>query len=311
MQSGSPFTRPQRLALVAFTSLWLSACGGGGGGEQAATAALASSSGTSEPSTTSTASPGAISSPAPVGAAVPPGAAPAPEPTVLGTDGADTLQATTHPAVMAGGRGDDVYLVTDPSDVVIEQADGGIDEIRTSVGYTLPPNVENMDANHAVFVGADPLVGNSLNNRITGTAFTALRIFGMDGDDILDAAGRYGAYLDGGNGNDTLINNVGQSRGGPGADLFVVRPRGAHTSPEAPMTVLDFTPGEGDRIDGGFLPGDPAALFASGNLFFDAARQQLVYTLYPERYPAQITSVQQIIALPGITSFDPAWIIRR
>ena len=228
-----------------------------------------------------------------------------------GTDGPDTLQATSHPAVMAGGGGDDVYLVTDPSDVVIEQADGGIDEIRTTVGYTLPPNVENMDANHAVFVGADPLVGNSLNNRITGTAFTALRIFGMDGDDILDAAGRYGAYLDGGSGNDTLINNVGQSRGGPGADTFVVRPRGAHTSPEAPMTILDFTPGEGDRIDGSFLPGDHAALFASGNLFFDTARQQLVYTLYPERYPAQITSVQQIIALPGITSFDPAWIIRR
>lgn len=308
MQPGSWFSRRQRLALVAFTSVWLSACGGGGGGggEQPSTAAFASST-------------GEVSSPSPVAVAVPPAAAPAPasapapapEPTVQGTDGPDTLQATTHPAVMAGGRGDDIYLVTDPSDVVIEQADGGIDEIRTSVGYTLPPNVENMDANFSVFVGGGPLVGNSLNNRITGTAFSALQIFGMDGDDILDAAGRYGAYLDGGNGNDMLINNVGQSRGGPGADTFVVRPRGAHTSPEAPMTILDFTPGEGDRIDGSFLPGDAAALFASGNLFFDAVRQQLVYTLYPERYAITITSVQQIIVLPGITSFDPAWIIRR
>lgn len=298
MQAGRWITRRQRLAVVAFTSVWLSACGGGGGGgEPPASAAFAAST-----------------SPAPVAAAVPPAGAPAaPEPTLQGTDGPDTLQATSHPAVMAGGRGDDVYLVTDPSDVVIEQADGGVDEIRTSVGYTLPPNVENMDANFfPVFAGGGPLVGNSLDNRITGTAFAAPDIHGLDGNDILDAAGRYGAYLDGGNGNDTLINNVGRSRGGPGADTFVVRPRGAHTSPEAPMTILDFTPGEGDRIDGSFLAGgDPAALFASGNLFFDAARQQLVYTLYPERYAVTITSVQQIIVLPGIASFDPAWIIRR
>jgi hypothetical protein len=195
----------------------------------------------------------------------------------------------------------------------IEQSGGGIDEVRTSVGYTLPPNVENMDANFfPVYTGGGPLVGNSLDNRITGTAFVALDIFGLDGDDILDAAGRHGAYLDGGNGNETLINNVGRSRGGPGADTFVVRPRGAHTSPEAPMTVLDFDPGEGDRIDASFLGGgDPAALFASGNLFFDAARQQLVYTLLPALYPTRITSVQQIIVLPGTPSFDPAWIVRR
>ena len=307
MQAGRWITRRRRLALIAFTSVWLGACGGGGGGgEPPATAAFASST-----------------SPAPVAAAVPPAAGPtaaaaptavaAPEPTVQGTDGPDTLQSSSHPAVMAGGRGDDVYLVTDPADVVIEQSGGGIDEIRTSVGYTLPPNVENMDASFfAVFTGSGPLVGNSLDNRITGAAFAALGIHGLEGDDILDAGGRYGAFLDGGNGNDTLINNVGTSRGGPGADTFVVRPRGAHTSPEAPMTILDFTPAEGDRIDGSFLAGaDPAALFASGNLFFDAARHQLVYTLYPERYATTPTSVQQIIVLPGITSFDPAWIIHR
>ena len=321
MKPGRSGPSRKRLALVALTSIWLSACGGGGGGGAGdggppATAA-ASSTGTPTASSPALASgpgptaPAPAPSPAPSASGGAPAPAPGPVPDVQGTDGPDTLQATSHPAVMAGGRGDDIYLVTDPADVVIEQADGGIDEIRTSVGYTLPPNVENMNANFAVFAGNGPLVGNSLNNRITGTAFASPQIFGLDGDDILDATGRYGAYLDGGNGNDTLINNVGQSRGGPGADTFVVRPRGAHTSPEAPMTVLDFNPAEGDRIDGSFLPGDPAALFASGNLFFDAARQQLVYTLYPERYAIAITSVQQIIQLPGITSFDPAWIIRR
>jgi len=242
-----------------------------------------------------------------------PPAAPAPTPTVLGTDGPDTLGTSVHPAVMAGGRGDDIYIVTDPADVVIEQPDGGVDEVRTSVGYTLPPNVENMRVSSSNLMGGgNALVGNSLNNRITGAAFTKADIYGMDGDDILDAGGRYGAYLDGGMGNDTLINNTGESRGGPGADTFVVRPRGAMTDPDVPLTVLDFNPDEGDRIDGSFLAGgDPAALFASGNLQFDAVNQRLIYTLDPARFATQPFAVEQIILLPGVTSFNPAWIIRR
>ena len=312
MQSGRKSPSRQRLALVAVASVWLSACGGGGGDGAAAGAGgqLATASAASSNAPPAVSSPGP--SPATPSAVVPPSAS-GPLPTVQGTDGPDTLETSRHPAVMAGGGGDDIYIVTDPADVVIEQSDGGVDEVRTIVGYTLPANVENMSVNFSNLTGGgNALVGNSLDNRITGAAFTKTEIFGLDGDDILDAGGRYGAHLDGGSGNDTLINNVGESRGGPGADMFVVSPRLAHTSPEAPMTVLDFNPGEGDRIDAGFLAGgDPAALFASGNLFFDAVRQQLVYTLLPALYPTQITSVQQIIVLPGITSFDPAWIVRR
>jgi Ca2+-binding RTX toxin-like protein len=223
------------------------------------------------------------------------------------------LEASSHPAVMAGGRGDDVYIVTDPADVVIEQSDGGVDEVRTIVGYTLPPNVENMSVNFSNLVGGPhALVGNSLNNRITGPAFGNPVILGLDGDDILDSGGRHGAPLDGGSGNDTLINNIGESRGGPGADTFAVRPRGAHTSPDQPMTVLDFNPDEGDRIDGGFLAGgDPAALFASGHLIFDAANRRLIYTRDPALFQTWPSAVEQIILLPGVSSFNPDWIIRR
>ena len=226
-----------------------------------------------------------------------------------GTDGPDTLEASSHPAVMVGGKGDDVYIVTDPADVVIEQAEGGVDEVRTSVGYTLPSNVENMSVSSSNLLGGgNALVGNSLNNRITGAPFTKADIFGLDGDDILDAGGRYGAYLDGGMGNDTLINNIGESRGGPGADLFVVSPRRAMTAPDAPLTVLDFTPDEGDRIDGSFLAGgDPAALFASGHLRFDAVNQRLIYTHEPgpfdgpaDRGPADHPVARRDVVRPGL-----------
>ena len=326
MQSGTSSTGRQRLALVALATLWLSACGGGGGGGTGGGdtsapglgASVVASDGGPSPAPAPALQGASTGTPAGAGAPVPPPvpapAAPTgPTATVQGTDGPDTLETSTHPAVMAGGRGDDIYIVTDPADVVIEQADGGVDEVRTVVGYTLPANVENMSVNYSNLVGGtNELVGNSLDNRITGPAFGETRIFGLDGDDILDAGGRHGAYLDGGAGNDTLINNIGQSRGGPGADTFAVRPRGAHTASDQPMTVLDFTPSEGDRIDGGFLGGgDPAALFASGNLVFDSANQRLIYTLNPAAFQTQPSAVEQIILLPGVTSFDPAWIIRR
>lgn len=329
MQSRSNSTKRQRLALVALTSLWLGACGGGGGGSDPATSATpASPSGSSTASSPAPSpSPGApatASGPAPsTGTGAPAVAAPSPttpaptappSPTIVqGTDGPDTLQASVHPAVMAGGKGDDVYLVTDPADVVIEQPGEGVDEVRTTVGYTLPANVENMSVSTSDLLGGGiALTGNSLNNRISGPPFGHVEIYGLDGDDILEGGIRSSAYLDGGPGNDTLINNTGQSRGGPGADLFVVSARGAMTAPDVPLTILDFTPSEGDRIDGSFLGGgDPAALFASGNLQFDAANQRLVYTLDPARFAVQPFAVQQIILLPGVTSFDPAWIIRR
>ena len=231
-----------------------------------------------------------------------------------GTDAPDTLQSSAHPAVMVGGKGDDIYLVTDPADVVIEAAGEGVDEVRTTVGYTLPDNVENMSAPYVPSIAGtgNALMGNALNNRITGPAFGGADLYGLDGDDILEGGIRASAYLDGGAGNDTLINNTGRSRGGAGADLFVVSARGAMTAPDVPLTILDFTPAEGDRIDGSFLKGgDPAALFASGNLQFDAANQRLIYTLDPARFAVQPFVVEQIILLPGVTSFDPAWIVRR
>lgn len=321
----------QRLALLALTSLWLAACGGGGGGAGDVAAAPAAApngtstaaapapagSGVAPASASGPATPPAaagtpvVAAPSPVPAA--PAAPAGPTPTVVGTDGPDILQATVHPAVMAGGKGDDVYIVTDPADVVIEQADGGIDEVRTTVGYTLPDNVENMSVTSAGLPSNGPraLVGNALNNHIVAPALDQVEIDGMDGDDVLDASGRYGGVLDGGAGNDILINNVGSSRGGPGADLFVVAPKRAMTAPDVPLTIVDFTPAEGDRIDGSFLEGgDPAALFASGNLVFDAATHRLVYTLKPGEVTLS-SAVRQVILLPGLATFDPAWIVRR
>src|SRR4051812_45679753 len=101
---------------------------------------------------------------------------------------------------MIGSSGDNHFFITNPRDVVVEQAGGGID---TEIGYTsirLAPNVENLtvhqDFNYAV--------GNALDNLI-----------------IVD--GRQ--WVSGGAGNDVLVGSTTQQttfmiRAGEGSDVI-------------------------------------------------------------------------------------------
>ena len=213
---------------------------------------------------------------------------------------------------MVGGRGNDTYVVRHAGDQIIEREGEGIDEVVTEVSYTLPPHVENMRVFGSSVNSTEErpvLRGNALDNHIIGAPFSYEEIYGLEGDDILDGGGRHGAYLDGGPGNDRLLNSFGESRGGPGADTFVAAGRGAHTSPDAPITVLDFNPAEGDRIEiWAAQDYDSAALFAGGFLRFEADAQRLVFTLDPVTYATSPWAVEQIIVLPGVTSFDASWV---
>ncbi|MFD1786634.1 beta strand repeat-containing protein [Sphingomonas floccifaciens] len=119
---------------------------------------------------------------------------------LVGGDGADTLDGGTGADIMFGGDGDDIYVIDSLGDRAIETANGGIDEVRTSVGYLLQPYIENGRITGSDAVG---LTGNALNNSLWGNAAdNALN--GGAGDDML-----YG-----GQGADLLT-------GGIGADRFV------------------------------------------------------------------------------------------
>src|SRR6476469_2912569 len=110
MQASISSVASKRLALVAFTSMWLAACGGGGSGGDA-TAAAPSPAGSSAPVAAGLAAPASspavasgpvAAAPAPVAATSAPAVA-APTPavaappaagfTVQGTDGPDTLES--------------------------------------------------------------------------------------------------------------------------------------------------------------------------------------------------------------------------
>ena len=92
---------------------------------------------------------------------------------------------------MAGGLGDDTYVVDNLGDVVTELADSGIDTVLSSVNWTLGANVEKLTLTGTANLAG---TGNELGNTLTGNA----------GNNVLNG----GAGVDtmaGGLGNDTYV----------------------------------------------------------------------------------------------------------
>jgi Ca2+-binding RTX toxin-like protein len=131
-------------------------------------------------------------------------------PTLFGTRGGDVMDGTKHlGATLVGRQGSDAYMVDDPLDRVVEEAEGGADTVTASVDVTLSEQVEVL-----VLAGsARRGTGNALDNRITSNGLDN-RLEGVDGNDTLTGLG--GAdTLDGGAGIDVLF-------GGLGNDLYLV-----------------------------------------------------------------------------------------
>ena len=118
-----------------------------------------------------------------------------------GGDGDDVLTgADTSVAAdtLAGGVGNDIYIA-DRNDIIIENADEGIDEIRINYDiYSIAdkPNIENLTA--VGFAGPRIFTGNALNNIIR-----------------TDSLSNSFDHIDGGAGADTMI-------GGTGDDVYTV-----------------------------------------------------------------------------------------
>jgi Ca2+-binding RTX toxin-like protein len=96
---------------------------------------------------------------------------------------------------MAGGPGDDTYVVDDVGDTLAESADAGTDAVETSVVYTLPANVEDLTLTGT---GAINATGNALNNRLTGNGGPNT-LSGGAGDDTFEGDGEP----------DTLVGGAG------------------------------------------------------------------------------------------------------
>jgi Ca2+-binding RTX toxin-like protein len=133
---------------------------------------------------------------------------------VTGTDGNDQIAGVEGKADvggMAGGKGDDTYIVDSAADKVIELAGEGTDTVISyAPSYHLSDNVENLTlagTKAAVGIGndgANTLIANDAGNHL----------YGMQGDDLL-VGGKGNDFLDGGTGANIM-------KGGAGNDVYVV-----------------------------------------------------------------------------------------
>jgi Ca2+-binding RTX toxin-like protein len=95
-------------------------------------------------------------------------------------------------AKLVGNTEDNLYVVSQTSDVIVEAVNAGVDTVRSSASYTLSANLENLTLTGTTAISG---TGNALNNTMTGNSANNV--------------------LDGGAGIDTLV-------GGSGNDTYVV-----------------------------------------------------------------------------------------
>jgi trimeric autotransporter adhesin len=128
---------------------------------------------------------------------------------LTGNSGNNTLDGAGNADSMIGGGGNDVYIVESTGDTITELAGEGIDEVRSSVTYTIAAEIDNL-----VLTGTSAISGNgnALANNLTGTT----------GANTLD--GKAGAdTMSGLSGNDVYVvddaGDVVVESAGAGTDL--------------------------------------------------------------------------------------------
>lgn len=132
---------------------------------------------------------------------------------LTGNAAANTLDGGAGNDTMYGGNGADTYVVDSTDDQAIEAtagAAGGIDQVTTSVDFTLGANIENGTVTGSA---GRALTGNDLANKLTGGAGNDSFSGGALNDTLAGNAGD--DSLDGGTGNDSMA-------GGLGNDSYVV-----------------------------------------------------------------------------------------
>jgi len=161
----------------------------------------------------------------------------------VSNNGDDTLSGLNRTGKLAGGNGDDTYIIDDAGDEVVERKNGGTDHVISYISYQLPSEVENLTLG-----GTDDLwgAGNALNNVIIGNN-SANELSGFAGSDRLEGGGG-DDRLFGGEGDDILVGGKGSDLldGGAGADLAIFEGLSADYSFEWLGDLLRVTPATGE-----------------------------------------------------------------
>ena len=145
----------------------------------------------------------------------------------------NTIRGNAGINILAGGAGIDSYVVQNTGDQVVEQADGGTDDVSAATSsYTLGAEVENLILKGKADIDG---TGNASANAISGNS-GANDLDGKGGNDILT-----GGYRAGGN-RDKLIGGLGDDRYYVNAlATLVLEQTGQGT--DSVFSTMDFTLG--------------------------------------------------------------------
>ncbi len=186
----------------------------------------------------------------------------------IGLNGGDWLDGGTGVDVMAGGFGNDVYVVDDAFDSITEAAGAGHDIVRSSVSYTLGENVEDLELTGTAALNAtgnaaqNTLRGNKGANRLDGGAGADMLVGGL-GDDtyIVDNIGDVVQEAVGG-GTDTVFSSVSYSLRSEVENLTLTGASGINGTGNAQANLLIGNAGA-NMLAGG--AGDDTLLGERGN----------------------------------------------
>ena len=133
---------------------------------------------------------------------------------------------------MAGGTGNDTYVVEDAGDVLVEAAGEGTDTVQSSAAFVLADEIENLTLTGSAAIAG---TGNALDNVITGNS-GANALSGEAGNDTLNG-GAGADTMAGGTGNDTyVVDNA--------ADVIV---EAAGEGTDTVQASIAYTPGAARR----------------------------------------------------------------
>ncbi len=124
--------------------------------------------------------------------------------TLIGNAANNVLDGAGGADTMAGGVGNDTYVVDDGADTVTEFVNEGLDTVQSSVAYVLGANVENL-----TLVGTAPIsgTGNALDNVLTGNGAANVLSGGAGNDTYVAGAGDTVTEA-AGEGNDTVVTDA-------------------------------------------------------------------------------------------------------
>lgn len=119
---------------------------------------------------------------------------------IYGSSGGGILDGGTGNDTMYGGKRGNVFYIDSSLDVVVANADGGYNEIKSTISYSLADEFYNLYLLEGVAISGE---GNAIGNTIIGNNNNNLLI-GNAGDDRLDGGVGVDSLI-GGIGNDTYV----------------------------------------------------------------------------------------------------------